>query len=154
MLQMKTAQEGCNWKHVLFIALTQLEHLLIYPNNMLYTKIGLRYKGKSQGNSRNVSPFFIWNTSFSSSVYVIFISKVPLPLTEILWYVIKFLPAVCCSSKLICMFGCLGIHGQVALRVSLHIHFLIQVFEASWRLWNLVFISSHLHRKRTINHKF
>lgn len=106
---MKTPQGGCNWKHILFIALTQLRYLLIYSNNMLYAKISLRYKEKSQGNSRKVSS----------------------PLTEILWYVIKFLPAVCSSPILICMFSCLGIHGQVALGVSLHIHFLIQFFEAS-----------------------
>lgn len=56
---MKTSQEGCNWKHIVFISLTQLKHLLIYPNNMLYTKIGLRYKGKSQGNSRNLSFLYL-----------------------------------------------------------------------------------------------
>lgn len=68
---MKILQKECNWKHILFIALTQLKHLLIYPNNMLimlYGKIVLRYKGKShQSNSRNM-PFFFFFLPFKINI--------------------------------------------------------------------------------------
>lgn len=45
---MKTPKMDCNWKHIVFIAISQLKCLLMYPNNVLYWKICLRYNKKGQ----------------------------------------------------------------------------------------------------------